>query len=274
VWRYLRGVVLGDRWHAHPPLELVNGKLRLVDVATGEELAYQLNGHHLAGQTVPDAAERLGLARGCQLYGVFEVPTVCGATWQFLATAVPAWGTGPTAWCRRRRRRASRPHAGPAVRAAEAAIENSSTACRRPGLPAGVVTSRQGASRDLFDPAAEHGFGELVVRGPLSDEQFTLEACDWTAPPGGPVSACLELTAARTAIRRCARPSPHLSPRFATRILKDPTPLLDVHLAFPFQSLGRHPALPHTEGGAERPGAGGGPTCPGANWDSVAVQNW
>ena len=72
---YLRGVLLGDRWHAHPPADLVAGQFDLIEVATGEVVPYQLVEVTAPDETVPYAPQRAGLGHGSRRYGLFGIPT-------------------------------------------------------------------------------------------------------------------------------------------------------------------------------------------------------
>jgi hypothetical protein len=128
------------------------------------------------------------------------------------------------------------------------------------------------ADRELLDASAPHSLGELVVRTPAD----LLPGQPPTATRGadGPVYQSLDFTGSAP-----GHPHYRLSLGLhagvkrldvAIRVLKDPTPLLDAWLAFPF--LAPAPGFQY-----EAPLA-----CPrlpedlfpGAYWDAVAVQNW
>jgi hypothetical protein len=134
------------------------------------------------------------------------------------------------------------------------------------------VIDRQ-ADRELLDPQAPHGLGELVVRTP----EGVLEAPVATAPPlaeTGPVCSRLHWHVS-------APGHPHVRQLLSLyagvkhldlslRVLKDPTPLLDAQLAFPFafrEPRFRYESLLALQTPPDD-------FLPGAYWDEVAVQNW
>jgi hypothetical protein len=130
------------------------------------------------------------------------------------------------------------------------------------------------AGRELVDSACPHGFGALVVRGPLFAEDRLLEGVEVRVEHAGPGCASLVVTGAAFGHPQVAQtltlydgvPEVHL----ATRVLKDPTPLLEATLAFPFAASDaqwRYEANFSVLDPARD-------FLPGAYWNRLTVQNW
>lgn len=236
---YLRGVLLGDRWHAHPPADLVAGQFDLIEVATGEVVPYQLVEVTAPDETVPYAPQRAGLGHGSRRYGLFEIPTGLRRDLRFVATDVPACGY-------RTYRLAPReapptPSPGPVVRRTPAVMELENEfyrvrLCGESGRFLSILDKELGW--ELLDPEAPHAFGDLLVRGPLGDE-FRPGPARVEQGASGAVCASVHRTGSahgHPGIRQTVTLYRGLKRiDFAVRVLKDPTPLLDAHLAFPFR---------------------------------------
>ncbi len=291
---YLRGVLLNDRWHANPPQEIVDGHFELIDVATGEVVPYQIARITSADDTVPDAPERAGLGQGGYRYGMFELPNGIQRDLRFIAKDVPACGyrtyrlapaeasplppsppsgEGDVAAAGGRGGEVplARGEGGRGARCLENAFYRLTIA---PDLGRVVSIWDKELDRELLDPAAPHRFGDLVVRSPHSAEGEALPAMTVEAGPEGPVSASFDFWGGmpgHPAVRQTVTLYPDVRRiDFATRILKDPTPLLDAHLAFPFAfdnpRFRYEGVLSVMEPIADY--------LPGAYSDSIAVQNW
>lgn len=268
---YFRGVLLGDRWHTNPPPELATGDFDLVEVESGEVVPFQMVEVRGADDTVPFAPQRFGLGQGGRRYGFMEPPGGLARDLRFLARDVPACGY---------RTYHLQPRPGAAAESASrvhrgAVLENEfyRVALDPEGTRIASILDKE-LGRELLDPEAPHRFGDLVVRDPFSDALRVPEDASWAPGIEGPVCATLECTA-----------SVHGHPRirqtltlhhgvkridFAVRVLKDPTPLLDAHLAFPFrveQPRFRYEGCLSLLSPVED-------YLPGAYWDTVAVQNW
>jgi hypothetical protein len=170
--------------------------------------------------------------------------------------------------------RETKPRFRNALRAGRGTIENEHYRVTADAAAGGIISIYdKAAQRELIDPERLHACGALAVRDPRGEE--------WRAPAvkvrrglAGPLCASLEIRGAAhghpaiaQSVALCAGLKQiHLS----TRILKDATPLLDVHLAFPFRA--ERPAFRY-EGvlSAIQPVAD---YLPGAQWDRVTVQNW
>lgn len=267
---HLRGVLLGNRWHANPSPHILAGHFDLVDVASGEIVAHQLVEVGSADDPIQDAPERMGLGQGGRRYGFFEGP--CGIRFDlcFIARDVPACGW--RTYELRPRSDLPRPSRPPA---SGDCLENEFYRITADPEAGGIVSIwDKEASREMLDGAAEHGFSDLIVRTPFAGEQYSLT--DRSVTPGlkGPVCRTLELSGAvhgHPRVRRsiCLYPGIRRID-LAVRVLKDATPLLDAHLAFPWQAS--EPRFRY-EGvlSVLRPVED---YLPGAYWDALAVGNW
>jgi len=267
---HLRGVILNTRWPVHPPPDLVQGRFALVDVLTGAQLPYQILDLDSPLGPDPYAAQRSGLAAGGRRYGFFEPPLGLRRTLCFRAGPVP--GLGYRAY--RLKPCADAPVFAAAVHRSGTVIENRhwrvemdpETGCvhRLTGI---------GDGREWLDPQAPHGFGALVVQGP-DGGGFPVRCLGvgpaWKGPLGVALRSRLtvhghpqvELTIALWA------DDPVIEVSLA--LMKDPTPLLQASVAFPF-------ALPEGRFICD------GPLClydpskdrlPGAFLNRLTVQNW
>ncbi len=267
---YLRGVLLGTRWHLNLPPGMVEGRFDLIDVTTGARAPFQLIPIDSAADTVPHAAERAGAGAGSKRYGLFETPAGLKVDLCFVATDVPALGYKTY----RLAARDSAPRFKNPIKATTETVENEFyrvTISRKKGGVESIFD--KAAGRELVDPACAHAFGELIVRDPYGNE--------WRSRPvkarrvsSGPVCASVELSSAahgHPAVTQTVTLCAGLKQvEIATRVLKDATPLLDAHLAFPF--LAGAPQFRY-EGALSvmEPIAD---TLPGSQSDCIAVQNW
>jgi hypothetical protein len=265
---YLRGMLLQDRWHLNLPPEVFSGNFKLIDALTGEEVTTQLI-QVQPDAAVPYAAERAGLGAGTKRYGVFEAPEGVRVDLCFTARDVPAYGY-----------RAYRIVPGAPAKPARAkqrsranSLENEFycvTVSRQTGALS-ILDKESG--RELVDGDGAHGFGALVVRDPQGGE-WTTGKMRVRKGEAGPV--CLTLERFGT-----VRGHPLIHQTLALyegqkrievgmRLLKDATPLLDAHVAFPFKFA--HPRFRY-EGvlAVLTPGVD---DLPGSQLDRLAAQNW
>jgi hypothetical protein len=267
---FLRGVILNTRWPLHPPAELVAGRFNLVDVSSGAAIPYQIVDLTSPLGPEPYAAQRLGLGAGGRRYGAFESPVGIARTLRFQATAVP--GLGYRAYrlvpC------VEPPSFAAAVHLAGTVMEN----CHwrlEVDAQTGFVTSLRGQAdgREWIDRNAPHPFGALVVQDP-SGAEYRPQCLEVAPAWNGPLGAALrcrfavhghpqvELTLALWA------DEPQIEVTLA--LLKDPTPVLQASLAFPF-------ALPAGHFTCDTPLCTYDPAndrLPGAFLNRFTVQNW
>jgi hypothetical protein len=265
---YLQGVLLQDRWHVNLPPGVFTGHFRLIDSFSGEVVTTQLI------EVRPDspvlyAAERAGIGSGTKRYGLFEVPMGLKFDLCFTAKDVPAYGYKvycimPDAELKVHR---------PARRHRAYSVENEFyrvEADRKSGA-LNILDKENG--RDLVDAACAHRFGALVVKDP-SGSEWTCEQMHVQQSDTGPVCAALELSGelhGHPVIHQSVTLYEGLKRIEVTlHILKDATPLLDAHLAFPFKI--QQPRFRY-EGvlAVMTPGLD---DLPGSQLDRLAVQNW
>lgn len=267
---YLRGVILNTRWPVHPPPELVDGKFDLVDVTTGKPIPCQIMEIDSFLGPEAHAAQRLGLAAGGKRYGFFELPLGLKRTLVFRAGPVPALGYRAY----RLAPRPDRPAFPTAVSVSANSLENRYYRIELDPKTGACRSLKDKASgREWIDNGAPHALGPLIVRDPAGHE--TIACCDGVRVVlAGPLCAALravysapghpqlELTVMLRADERQIA--------ITLGMLKDPTPLLETFLAFPFR-------LPAGKFLHE------GPLCvidpatdrlPGAFANRQTVQNW
>ncbi|MHB1357751.1 MAG: glycoside hydrolase family 38 N-terminal domain-containing protein [Anaerolineae bacterium] len=265
---YLKGVLLTDRWHTVLPPEMVAGGFELIDVVTGKTVAFQIDELDSALEPLPYAAERLGIGSGTQRYGQFEVPLGLKRDLCFVAENIPALGYK-------------------AYRLTPA----------KKTLPAVVRTSGAGAIENeyyniyvgsdgfflciydyerksfLEDSSCEHGFFSLVVRQPNAADTVT-ETCDSIEIIKSPIQSTIRIhshTLGHPSICKTVRLFKGIKQVFLEmKVLKDSTPLLNAHIAFPFAAAAPRfryeGALSVMDPIVDY--------LPGAYSDTIAVQSW
>jgi len=268
---YLRVVPLTDRWHVNPPPEIADGCFDLIDVVTGETVPFQIDEVGSPDDAVPYAPELLGTSYGGKRYGFFELPVGLRRHLRFVAEQVPA--TGYKTY-RLAPRETAPPNVFPA-KGSETVLENDYYRVDTDPRMGRILQIRdKEMDCDLVDAAAPHAFGEIVVRDPNSEEEYVLTNFRANPSTSGPLSVSLSWDAeahGHPRVRRTLtlyRGVKRLE--FAVRVLKDPTPLLDVHLAFPFAVDG--PRFRYE--GALSVMDPIDDYLPGAQSDRVTVQNW
>lgn len=292
---YLKGVTLGSRGHVHPAADLARGGFTLLDVADGRTVEYELRELHDGMAPIEHAPGRFALGSGGPRIARMELPDGLKTDMVFRADSVPALGY-------RLYRLSATPapaagdSAAPGVvapevasgRDGEAAPDRSRTVDAGPDFienefyrvsfdgATGRILSVWDKDRDheLLDATCPDGFAELVVRNPIVKEPGRSEGFRLCGVASGPVCASFERSFAlrgHPSVRQeIALYSGERRIDISMRLLKDPTPLLDVHCAFPFA--------------VERPRfTYEGPMStvryledhlPGAWGDSVTHQNW
>lgn len=234
---YLRGVILTDRWLAHPTMELVEGKFDLVDNESGEKISFQILPVESGSDTIPFAAQRAGIGSGSNRLGFFEVPLGLKRDLCFIAEDVPSYGYKTYKLVLRE----TAPVFGSKLKISSNSIENEYYRITiDPGKASISGIYDKAAKRELIDFSCPHSFHSLIVRTPLKDGEFYADSESAMIKSSGPVCASIEVTGSiyghpavtstislYEGIREI-----HLD----TKILKDSTPLLDVHLAFPFNT--------------------------------------
>jgi hypothetical protein len=267
---HLRGVILNTRWPVHPPPELAEGKFDLVDAATGKSIPYQVIDIDSSLGPEEYAAQRLGLAAGGKRYGFFDLPLGLKRTLVFRAGPVPALGYRAYRFVPRK----DRPEFPAAVSASANSLENRHYRIELDPKTGAIRSLRDKASgREWIDKDAPHALGPLIVRDPSGRE--TIARCtDVSVAFAGPLCAALRAVYSAPGHPRLELTvmlrADDCQVEITLGMLKDPTPLLETFLAFPF----RLPA------GAFRHE---GPLCvidpatdrlPGAFANRLTVQNW
>ncbi len=128
--------------------------------------------------------------------------------------------------------------------------------------------------RDLIDPDAPHGFGEMIVRDCGTGEEVSSRLLSASVTESGPLFSTITLKAEASCCPRVTLEITlyHAIKRidFNARILRDSTPTKEVFFAFPFQ-------MENPQFHFEASNAVIEPIrdqIPGSNTDSYAVQHW
>jgi hypothetical protein len=224
----------GRQERTHLPLKefLVEGKFELIDADTGETVPCQLN-EILPEDPVPYAAQRAGLARGRDNY--FNHPSGLNLDICFNAENVPAVGyktyrfKAAPANIKASRKRLAKQKSH--------VIENEFYQINVAGnLEISIFDKKSG--KELVDKHAPHKLGDVIVKNPVDDSEKTAVFYGNAEICRGNICATIK--------RKCSVAGHPLilqsitlyegSRRidFDIRLLKDSTPLLDVHVAFPF----------------------------------------
>ena len=267
---HLKGALLDTRFHVVPDAAFTSGRFDLVDVSTGETVPYQIT--ELTDPFAPTdyAPQRLGLGQGSQRYGFFEDPSILRFDIQFIAEGVPAHGY--RAYELKPRDTAPEIVAASDLSVGSNGIENEFYKIKIDPVTCKIVSvlDKQ-AGRELVD--TEDGFYRLIVRDKNSAEQIAEHRMK--------CAIRVHLLSAEILIEAGAYGHPVIRHRitlytgikniyFETSVFKDPTPLLNAHIAFPFAM--NHPSFRYESALSVMD-----PVCdylPGAYSDVIAVQNW
>ena len=238
---YLRGFLLGNRFHINLPPEYIDGCFELLDMSTSENVAFELIEVRDPMDNIPYAPQRLGIGSGSRRYGFFEIPKGLVYDLCFIAKDLP--GNGYKAY-----------KFIPARKCAKESLKNKNTdgfmienEYYRVSVDprSGAVMSIQDkfTGSELTDTKCEHGFNNLVIREPelaVRERRIYCQEDIGIEVKNEGISRSIKVTSkayAHPLIKQeitlyMGIRSIYLS----TRILKAPEPLLDVHIAFPFSS--------------------------------------
>ncbi len=235
---FYKAALLGDRWHVNPDLDTVNGQFRLIDVDSGETVPYEISEISSPVEPVPYAGQRIGLSKGAPRYGFFEAPLGMRRDLRFLANNVPALGY---------RTYRLEPCDDPEVPLAEdivvslGAVENEFyRVTLDEGGGVGSIYDKS-ADRELIDQDHANAFGSLIVRD--------IDGKEYHSRAVGKASVSRDGLSVRVVVRQAVHGHPLIeqvltltskSPciEFGVGVLKDPTPNLEVAVAFPFDVEG------------------------------------
>ena len=257
-----------ERTHLILPEEFVSGDFTLIDNETGKETEIQLLKISDEDSDAIYAAQRSGLAQGRKDYF-----NRCGG-WDydlcFVAENIPAMGY---------KMYRLKPSAGNAVKiktkSADPVIENEYyriTVDNKKGIVSSIYDKEVG--RELIDAKAPYRFGEIIVRSPFADSIGQMNVIEKPEIQHGRIVSSISL-------KLSVHAHPVVSQKillyagvkridFTVKILKQSTPLLDVHIAFPFELSG--PCFSY-EGGLNilEPVKD---FLPGAYSDILSIRNW
>ncbi len=268
---HLRGVLLNTHWHVNPDLDIVNGKFDLVDIATGKAVPFEIITLDSADIPVPFASQRVGIGSGGKRYGGMEVPLGLKRELIFMVEDVPACGYktfGLKPW-------PEPPVFASPFTVTETSIENEFY-CIRADRTTGAIVSifDKETQKELLDQTAPYSFGEVVARSPEKEDIFRAKDCRIMQITAGTMTATIDRTMSlfgHPHIRQTFTLYPGLKYiELGMRVLKDATPLLDVHTAFPFAVSNpqfRHEGVLSTMEPVTD-------FLPGAYWNMIPVRNY
>jgi hypothetical protein len=268
---HLRGVLLNSHWHVNPNPDIMTGKFDLIDLATGNAVPFEIITLDSADIPVPFASQRLGIGSGGKRYGAMEVPLGLKQELIFKVTDIPPCGYKTFGL----RPRPEIPTFTNPFTVTENSIENEFYRIRADRTTGAIVSIFDKETRtELLDQAAPYSFGEVVARSPEKEEIFRAKDRCITQITAGAMTATINRTMnllGHPHIRQSFTLYPGLKyVEMGMRVLKDGTPLLDVHTAFPFAvdtPQFRHEGVlctmePVTD------------FLPGAYWNSIPVRNY
>lgn len=266
---YLKGYVLGHRFHTVLPETMIEGGFELIDAETGKGVPFQIVEIDSSMEPLPYSEDRLGIGSGTRRYGFYEKPTGLKRDLCFVVKDVPAVGY--------KTYRLVPKEAVPPVVAkrysGESVIENEFYRIMM-GID-GTITSLfdKQANRELVDARREHGFFGMLVRQDNSS-QISTETCLSVDVDIGSVLSTLSVASrvfGHPEIRKTITLYQGVKRIYlGIKVLKDPTPLLNAHVAFPFTAA--NPRFRY-EGSLSQMD----PVrdyFPGSFMDAVAVQSW
>jgi len=262
----LKGVTLDYRWHVYPDNSCIEGKFDLIDESTGAVVAYDLKELPDAFEPVDFAPQRMGLGQGSRRFGGFEDPVIVRYDLCFIANDVPAHG-----YKAYKLRRAE--GVAPYIKNTENIIENEYyKITANPETMQITSIYDKDAKRELIDSNGGD-FYRFIVREKNSTEEIFETRSKLTVQLKNTYSEIrIESSdAGHPVIRHNIRLYNGIKNiYFESGVFKDPTPLLNAHLAFPLKTdnprFKYESALSIIEPVKDY--------LPGAYSDLIAVQNW
>lgn len=268
---YMQGYLRGHRQTVNPETRILDGKFNLLDVETGDIVAFQMVDITTAHDTIPYADERLGLAAGEHQYGGTQSPVGLKYDLVFVARDVQAYGYKTYKLVEQE----SISQYNGDLKTSKNSIENKFYKVTVDKASGGIISILDKMTgREIVDSSCTHKFNALIIREPDHAKEYTMGNVKAEIRTKGPVLATIEITG-------CAYGHPVVKQTvslyagikqvyFETKILKDLTPLLDVHLAFPFKTA--DPQFKYE--GALSTIEPIKDYFPGSYSDTIAIQNW
>jgi hypothetical protein len=263
----LRGVLLDYRWHTYPDKSYINN-FDLIDETTGAVIPYDLIELSHAFEPVDFAPQRMGLSHGTKRYGFFEDPAILRYDIRFIASDIPAHG-----YKAYRLKKNSTAVESKKAESTENIIENEYYKITADFESKQIISIYdKEAERELVDKNGG-GFYRFVVRVKNSIEEIHSAGLEFYSEHRKTYSKIGISTsyAGHPVIRHNIRLYAGIKNiYFETSVFKDPTPLLNAHLAFPLKAdnpqFSYESALSIMEPVKDY--------LPGAYSDLIAVQNW
>lgn len=269
----LKIVILNTRWHIILPEEMLLGNFKLIDLTSKKEVKFQIIDIDNAYDTIEYSAQRLGLGSGGKRYGLFEKPLGIKKELVFIAKEVPSFGYKSYGLIpyKRKSLKSNKLNAD-----ADKNILDSKYYRIQLSPQTGNIDSiyDKELKYELIDVNSNYRLGEILVRNPLKNNIIRSQSCSKPVIKKGLVLTTLErklsvyghpiIVQTITIYENIKRID------FASRVLKDSTPLLDVHIAFPFNIFTprfKYEGVLSTIEPIKD-------YLPGTYSDAIAVQNW
>ncbi len=307
---YLKGYVLGHRFHLNLSEEILNGHFHLRSLENNTIIPFEIKMFEDPMTPVPYSEDRLGLGNGTRRYGMFEMPHGIKKDLCFFARDIPALGwqtyqleeiaTTSSDVCQSHETGSDTDNSGSSSGAGKkervqeigmqenghnqcntATTKNSLSFCIENAFYRITASLAQGiesvwdveAQRELVQPDAEHGFFQMVVRQG-ADLACSLDVYQDVKRSQNTVFSSLSFTSqapAHPIITKEVLLVHGLKKIFLNvKILKDATPMTNAHIAFPF--FAKKPQFRYESGlSVERPVTD---FLPGGFSDTLSVQNW
>jgi len=221
-----------ERTHLFLPEEFFNGNFELIDADSEKIVPYQIV-EISSEDTIPYAGQRAGLAQGRKDY--FNHPQGLNLDLCFYAEDIPALGY-KTYYLRK---------TDNAVHIPSKPIDNSKTYIENQYYRISVnpetfdiSISDKTSNSEIIDNNAIHRFGDIITRNPVNDVEETAKFAEKPLVWQGDLCSKIIRQGSvkgHPVIRQTVTIYENTDIiDFDCRILKDSTPLLDVHIAFPF----------------------------------------
>ncbi len=231
----LRGKAIAgrkDRGHLPLPEEFINGNFEIVDTDSQKAIPYQII-EISADDTIPYAGQRVGLAAGRKEY--FNYPAGLNLDLCFYAKNIPAMGYKTYYLRPAKNTKCNIPKAN---RNATNYIENEFYRISINQKSSEIAIFDKKSNKNMLDSEAFHKFGDVIARNPVTDFEENILFDGQSKILAGEIYSSIKRRGAvfghPSILQTLTLYKDVKRVDFDIRILKDSTPLRDVHVAFPF----------------------------------------
>lgn len=265
---YLKGYILGNRFHTILPPEFLEGNFDLVNTVTGNIVPYQITEITSPMEPIYYSGDRLGIGSGTKRYGFFEKPNGLKLDLCFIAKNVPAMG-----WLAYTLQPKDSKIRNNIIHKTHGTIKNEYFSIKVNSL--GKITSifDKVNKYELVDVKCRHSFFDVIVRNGNDINTVCEDFISVQIDEGTIISEIriITKTYGHPVIEKSIILCKNLKRIFmSVKILKDPTPLLNAHISFPFAA--QNPRFRYE--GSISSMTPIQDYLPGSFSDTIAVQNW